>query len=293
MLSATEARLLERLTFGTTGLAATAGGAALRHANTRGHGLEFHEFRPYQPGDDLRTIDWKVHARLRQLVVRTTRSDAHLRLHLLLDVSPSMSVGHPTKASVARKLAAALAYVAVRRREAVGLATFDSRVRTFIPPATGRGQIFRVFSALRTSAQGTGTALHDAFSTYGSLTQGPGLVVILSDFFDPQGAVVDGIRYLLHRGLQPALIHIGDAEEHEPSIDGELELTDIENPSRPPIVVAADAVSAYRTRLTQWLGALETFCRGEGISWISLRTSDSLEDAIRACQRAGLIVNQT
>src|SRR5690349_2028055 len=122
------------------------GTPALHHANVRGHGLEFHDFRAYHAGDDPRAIDWTVHARLRQLVVRTTRAEAQLRLHLLVDSSLSMSLGTPSRLATAGRMAAAFAYVAARRRESFGVATFDHAIRSFVPPGAGRGQLFRVLS---------------------------------------------------------------------------------------------------------------------------------------------------
>src|SRR3977135_3167513 len=127
MLSAHEVRQLEHLTL-AHGSAQSAAGS--RHARPRGHGLEFRDYRHYQPGDDPRVIDWNVHARLGQLVVRVFRAEGQLRLHLLVDTSASMSVGAPSKLACAARLAAALAYVAVERRDAVGLATFDEEIRT-------------------------------------------------------------------------------------------------------------------------------------------------------------------
>ena len=110
--------------------------------------------RPYQAGDDPRAIDWTVHARLRELVVRVSRVDAHLRVHLLLDTSGSMSAGTPDKLSCARRVTAALGYIALRRRDAVGIATFDDTVRRYVAPASGKPQLFRIFEALESTQRG-------------------------------------------------------------------------------------------------------------------------------------------
>jgi uncharacterized protein (DUF58 family) len=292
LLSSSDVRLLERLALTPRGLTATVGSPALRHANVRGHGLEFHDFRGYHAGDDPRSIDWTVHARLRQLVVRTTRAEAQLRLHLLVDISRSMSLGRPSKLAFASKVAAAFATLAVRRREAVGVTTFDDRVRTVVPPAAGRAQLFRVLSTLRTATATEPSSLNDALASYGALVRGPGLVVILSDFFDPRGTL-DGVRYLLHRGLQPALVHVATDDELEPAVDEEIELTDVERPDTPVVVASADAVSAYRARLTEWLRGLEVFCRREAVPWVPLRTSLAFAAVLAACQRSHLLVNRS
>ncbi len=290
MLSAADARLLDRLAVVPRGLAATVGSPALRHANVRGHGLEFHDFRAYQAGDDPRSIDWTVHARLRQLVVRTTRAEAQLRLHLLVDVSLSMTVGNPAKLPFATKVAAALAYIAVGRREAVGVATFDSQIRAFVPPAAGHGQLTRVITLLTAATPQHPSALNAALTGYGSLSGGPGLVIVLSDFLDPAGTL-DGLRYLIHRGLQPALVHIASPDEIDPEVADDIELTDVERPLASPLVVSPETVAAYRARLGEWLHALESFCRAEAVPWVSLETTASLERVLASCRRAQLIVS--
>ena len=108
-----------------------------------GSSLEFQDYRHYQPGDDLRSIDWTVDARLRQLVVRVFSAEGRLQLHLLVDISRSMTAGVPDKLQCAKKLAAALCYIAVARRDASGVATFDDTVRSYVGPAAGRAQMDR------------------------------------------------------------------------------------------------------------------------------------------------------
>src|SRR5436309_160127 len=132
MLSSEEARQLDRFVMAPSAAPAAAHASGARLANARGFGLEFHDFRPYRLGDDPRRIDWNICARLDQLVVRQFRADAHLRLHLLVDTSSSMGVGLPDKLSCAKKVAALLAYVAVRERDAVGLSSFAERTRKHV-----------------------------------------------------------------------------------------------------------------------------------------------------------------
>ena len=140
---------LDRLTLAASAPACIPRRQGLRDARVRGGGLEFQDYRHYQPGDDLRFIDWTVDARLRQLVVRVFSAEGRLQLHLLVDISRSMTAGVPDKLQCAKKLAAALCYIAVARRDAAGVATFDDTVRSYVGPAAGRAQIFKVFSLRR------------------------------------------------------------------------------------------------------------------------------------------------
>ena len=287
MLSADEARQLGRLALGSSSPAAAAS-SGLRNARARGVGLEFHDFRHYQPGDDLRSIDWNVEARLRQLVVRVFRAEGQLQLHLLVDISRSMTTGTPAKLDCARRLAAALCYVAVERRDAVGVATFDQAVRSYVRPAAGRAQIFKVFETLRGSEPGSRSSITRALLDYGGAVRGPGLAVVISDFFDPDGAF-EGLRYLLYRGLTPAIVQIVSDEELHPGIVDEAELVDIEDADGTPLVVDAAAVSAYQDRLARMSAELEAFCLDRSLPWLRVASSATFPSMVKACQHAGLL----
>src|SRR5260221_7827140 len=148
MLTTDEVRQVDRLAFGSFAVSPAFHASNARVARARGYGVEFHDFRHYEPGDDPRSIDWTIHARLGQLVVRVFRADAHLRVHLLVDSSGSMAAGAPDKLSSARKIAAALGYIAAKQRDAVGVATFDTAIRNHLAPAVGRHQLMKIVEVL-------------------------------------------------------------------------------------------------------------------------------------------------
>jgi uncharacterized protein (DUF58 family) len=287
MLSADEARLLDGLTVGgaTTGSVASASG--VRRARTRGVGVEFHEYRHYQPGDDPRSIDWTVEARLNQLVVRVSRAEGDLRLHLLLDVSRSMSIGSPSKLSCAAKLAAALSYVAIERRDAAGVATFDDDVRTFLPPAAGRVQLFRVLDTLGSITTHGRSAMDEALLRYGAAVRGPGVVAVMSDFFEPGGGL-QGLRYLLHRGLTPAVVQVTAPEEWDPSLSDATEIVDVEEPGRRLVVTTAMAPD-YRRRLERHVHELRAFCVTNRLPCLQVDSSSSFKAQLALFEASGML----
>ena len=285
MLTMQEVRQLERLTISGGGAHAASG---RRHAPARGRGLEFRDHRHYQPGDDPRLIDWTVDARHRQLVVRTFRAEALLRLHLLVDTSASMSIGRPSKLAFASRLAAALAYVAVERRDALGLATFDEEIRTLHQPAVGRPQLFRVLEELRALRAAGGSTIDRALTTFGAAVRGPGLVVVLSDFFDVQDRL-DGLHFLMHRGLTPVLVQVMADEDLDPEVDDDSELFDAEQPSTEPMIADRSVIRAYQNRVVTLSADLERFCRTNQLTWVQLRSSTAFDLAIAACQKSGLL----
>jgi uncharacterized protein (DUF58 family) len=286
VLTPAEARLLDSLSVAATSASAVASAAGLRRARARGAGAEFQEHRPYQPGDDPRAIDWSVEARLDQLVVRVARSDGELRVHLLVDVSQSMTLGAPAKLICAAKIAAAVSYVAVERRDLVGLATFDHRVDEFLPAAAGRPQLFRVLDLLRSVSARGASETDDALLQFGAAVRGPGLAIVISDFCEP-GSGMDGLRFLLHRGLIPAVVQVVTSDELAPRVQDSVELVDVENPSR-TIVVTPDMVDSYRRRLTHHHERLRQFCAGESLPWLQINASTPFAAMVAQLQRTGI-----
>jgi uncharacterized protein (DUF58 family) len=286
MLSADEARQLDR--FAVAGGQAAASAAGRRPTRARGYSVEFHDFRPYQPGDDPRAIDWTIDARLRQLVVRLYRAEGQVPIHLLLDTSASMQIGTPPKLSLAARLAAALAYVAVRRRDPIALATFDTAIRAHVPAAGGRPQLFKVFDALQAARPHGRSSLDAPLTAYGSLVRGPGLAVVLSDFFD-RDTRMDGLRFLLYRGLSVVVAHVLADTEIDPVFREDVELMDVERTDEPAITVDAGAVAAYRSQFDAFVGGIRGFCSQHRMSYLQLRSSASFGDLVAAVTRAGVI----
>ena len=286
MLSAADVRLLDGLTLAAGVGEIMPSAAGLRRARARGAGIEFHEYRHYEPGDDPRSIDWTVEARLDQLVVRVSRAEGELRLHVLIDVSRSMSVGTPDKLSCAGRVAAALGYVAVERRDLVGLATFDDNVATCTPPASGRTQLFRVLALLQSLRVAGTSDIDQALLQYGAGVRGPGIVAVISDFLET-GAGLQGLRYLLHRGLTPAVIQVTADEEWNPAFEDVVELMDVEAPES-KIVVDASMIRSYRERLDAHCGELRTFCLSHGLAFVQVDAAASFNTLVANLKTAGL-----
>jgi uncharacterized protein (DUF58 family) len=288
MLSPDEARVLDRLTVGGGSARPTPSPAGVRRARARGTGLEFHEYRHYQPGDDPRAIDWTVEARLAQLVVRVTRAVGDLKVHALVDVSASMALGSPSKLAMAAKLAAALCYVAIERRDAAGASTFDHAVRAYLPPATGRAQLYRVFETLSAANPSGRSSIDDALLRYGAAARAPGLVIVLSDFLEP-GAGLKGLHYLLHRGLTPAVIQVVAPSELDPNLTAETTFVDIEDADAPALIVEPAMAEAYRRRFDEHSDALRQFCLSQRLSWLRVDAAMPFRQVLSSIEMAGLV----
>src|SRR6476661_1712063 len=159
--------------------------AGLHRSPFRGFSLEFTEHRAYQPGDELRYLDWKILARADRLFVKQFEEETNLRAMVLVDVSRSMAWrGAPerlTKRAYADRLAAALALILLRQRDATGLITFDDAVRQLVPARVKSGQWARLVRGLLDTPDGQGTAARAALERVTALLARRGLVVLVSD----------------------------------------------------------------------------------------------------------------
>ncbi len=287
MIGADDARLLDRMAIGSLAPAAAAWSGS-RRTRVRGSGLEFHEYRHYQQGDDPRSIDWTAEARLRQLVVRVSRAEGGARVHLLVDTSGSMAIGSPSKLACARTMAAGLAYVAIARRDTASACTFDASIRHHLAPAAGWPQLARLISLLDTAEAAGASRLDDALLAFGAAVRGPGLVIVLSDFLEPgQGAA--GFAFLRHQGLTPAAIQILAPEEIEPDLVEETELVDVERPDAAPLVVDAAMVEDYRRRLAEHCTALRDICLSQQVAWTRITSTMTFRQQIGQLEQAGLL----
>lgn len=157
------------------------------HSVFKGRGMDFSEVREYQPGDDIRVIDWNVSARMDGLFVKQFVEERELTVFLLVDASGSQSFGSrdKLKLTTAAEIAALLAFTAVKNNDRVGLATFTDQVETFIPPKKGRKHVLRVITEiLNTNPKGQQTRMKEALEFLSKVNRKRAVVFLVSDFLD-------------------------------------------------------------------------------------------------------------
>lgn len=153
----------------------------------KGAGLAFEEVRHYQPGDDIRTIDWNVTARMGQPYVKRFVEERELRIHFVLDVSGSQQIGsmHYHKRDVAAEVVALLCLAGLRQGDSLGLVAFTQDIETYLPPRRGMHHALRlIYQALYTEPEKQKTNLAKALQFTGKMARRRSVVVILSDFLD-------------------------------------------------------------------------------------------------------------
>ncbi|TAK15261.1 MAG: DUF58 domain-containing protein [Acidobacteria bacterium] len=273
---------LDRLTLGTAVTHASASTAGLRHARARGYGLEVTDHRPYQAGDDPRQIDWNAEARLRQLAVRVLEAEGQAHVHVALDTSRSMAA----KFAWASKIAAALTYVAIARRDLAGLSLFNDALRTHVPAARGRGQLHRALGQLDAAATGGRSSLTAVFTELAHRLRPPAFVIVISDFYSP-GFGLDGLGTLASRGLDPAVVQVVTDDEVEPTIRDGMRVVDLEDAGETRANVAN-----YRRRFAEMTRDIAAHCRVHGMPFVQLKTSMTFDRALDALIQAAVIAGR-
>jgi len=188
----------------------------------KGFSVEFAEHRPYQPGDDLRFMDWKVVARAERWLIKQFEEETNLRATVVLDVSKSMSWSSSplvlTKRTYAEHLVAAISLLMLRQRDAVGLIRFDDEVRSVLKPASRSIQWKRILSALSTDDVGARTDAASALVRAAALIKRRGMVILVSDLLVEPDAVDEAIRGLRAQGHDVIVLHTIDPGEKDLSL---------------------------------------------------------------------------
>jgi uncharacterized protein (DUF58 family) len=254
------------------------------HAVFKGRGIEFAEVREYQPGDDVRTIDWNVTARLGAPHVKKFVEERDLTLLLLVDVSGSLAFGSRflLKRDYAAELSAVLAFSAVMNHDRVGAVLFSDRIEGYVPPARGRDHALRIVrDLLALEPKGRGTDLTAALRFAQGVMRRRGIVAVVSDFQDRGWERALGI---LRRRHDVIALHLSDPRETEVPAVGLVALADPETGQR---VVVDTSDPAVRRRLSSsTLGAAREVFRRTRVDSLALSTAESYERPLSAFFKA-------
>lgn len=260
----------------------------LHRSPHRGFSAEFAELRMYQPGDDLRYIDWRMYGRSDRFYVKQFEEETNLRAYILLDVSGSMGWSSdpelPTKLWYARHLAAALSLVLLRQGDSVGLVTFHERVVDRVAPRGGRTQWNELVRHLAAAAPGGETQPHLALREIAVRLRRRGLVILLSDLLADPEATRLALRYLKHRGHEVLVMHLVDPGERELPAGGDVRFFDPETDEE-LLVSVADLRTRYRDAVSAALSEWERSLRPQGIDYTVVDTSRPMALALRAYLR--------
>lgn len=262
---------------------------AERRSKKVGSGIEFADHREYVPGDDLRYLDWNVYQRLGRLLVRLYEEEEDLSVYVLLDVSRSMAFGDPPKLRYAKKIAAALAYMALANLDRVSVLTFADAIAGRLAPTRGKNRIFKVFDFLRPAQAEGQTGIADAMRTFVAQNKRRGIVVLISDLYDPAG-FEEAINTLRYGKFEPTVIQIFDPIEVRPPLHGDVRLVDNETGEHREITVTPKILERYAAAHAAYRKRIETFCTEKQVAYFPIETTVPFDEAILGMLRRGGMV---
>ena len=231
-----------------------------------GEGLEFLDYRTYHPGDDLRYVDWSVYGRLDKLFIKLFHAEENQTVHLLLDISRSMAFGTPPKHIRAKQIAAAVSYICLSNMDKIGLAAFGDTISHQRSSCRGKRrypEILRFLLSLEPTGE---TRLNTCLTDFAATRRGEGVVIIISDMFDPTG-YREGLLALTYRKFDIHLVHVLDHEERFWSNTGHFLLTDMETGEEKAISLGSGLLAGYRNAVAAYLANLQEVCRQYGIQY--------------------------
>lgn len=249
-----------------------------RKSKRKGQSVEFHDFRSYVPGDDLRLIDWNLYARLDQLFLKLFQEEEDLHFYALVDASESMNFGNPTKLHVAKQLAAALGYVGLCRADRVSVQGLGPPGRR-APVLRGRASLWKMLQYLDSLDSGHNVSLQEGIKDFSLRNSGAGVVVLLTDLMDKQG-YESALRMLVGRRMDLFVMHVLSPEEIDPPLRGDRRLIDVEDGDAAEITINSVAIEKYRETVRGFVSSIKAFCNRRSIVYIPVRTESPIEDIV-------------
>ena len=267
-----------------------------RHAEQlskdKGAGLEFADYKAYVPGDDTRTIDWNIYRRLGRVVVKVFEERQELPVYLLVDRSSSMYFEAAPKIGVALKVALALASISLSQHDSVGLFSFSDNLEMKLKNGSGHGRLMRVAERLAELEEQGATELVQAIEGVERLRLRRGLLVVISDFYDPAvlDAVLGSLRQTRHRLLLVQLIGDHDLDPAgRRDLRGDVRLRDCESGEAVDVSLTPAILANYRTIVNDFNERLTGFATGQGAAFLRLNTDEEVLPQLAAAFEAGRI----
>jgi uncharacterized protein (DUF58 family) len=196
-----------------------------------GFSVEFSQHRPYNYGDNLRYIDWKVFGRTDRFFIKQFEEETNLKAYILLDVSKSMTfrTTSVSKLNYGKNLAAAMSYLMLLQRDAVGLSLFDSQIQKILPPRSVSSYLQPILTELDTIQAGKDTDIGGILHTMSERLKRRGLIILISDLYDDPGNVLSGLRHFRYNQHEVLVFHLLDPAELSFDFEGDIEFEDLES----------------------------------------------------------------
>ena len=247
-----------------------------------GFSVEFAEYRPYLPGDEVKRIDWKVLARSDKYFVKEFEEETNLKAYILLDSSASMGYHSPNVASkleYGSYLAAALSFLLLSQNDAAGLALFNSRLQRYLPPRSRRSHWHAILQELNQAKPQGRTGYKKIFQELAGHLKRRGLLVLISDLWGDDDEIINSLKNLRHLKHEVLVFHLLDPDEVSFPFKSEAVFADMETGLELQIN-PADIKQKYLTALRQRSDHLGRECRRHLIDYQAIVTDQPFDQAL-------------
>ena len=257
--------------------------SGLHRSPFTGFSTEFTEYRQYNPGDDLRYLDWRLLGRTDRYFIKKYRADTNTQCHILIDTSASMNYAHAssvTKLQYAQFLAGSLAYLLNRQQDAVGLVAFSQDVHTHVPARNRTGHMRTIFGTLSMLEPGGETRLAESLHKLAEILTRRGIVVLISDFYDQPDSLKEAFQHLRFKGHDLVAFHVLDQNELDFKFDDPvLLLEDSETQEQMPVLPDV-VMDGYRERMRRHVEEMRECAAANHVDYELLTTKQPLDFAL-------------
>ena len=249
----------------------------------RGFAIEFAQHREYVPGDDTRHLDWKVLGRSDRYYIKQYEQETNFVAHLLLDGSESMKYGSGkvTKLDYARTMAACLAYLILLQRDAVAVGVFDAKMREYQPRTDSLAKIHQICHLLASFQPTEPTAISGVLTDIARQVRRRGIVILISDLFDDEERVLQGIQHLRLAGHEVIVFQVLDPAELTFPFTGQVEFQGLEAQGR-VITRPAEIRRSYLEEFNAYLSRIRLGCERNGCPYVQVTTDQPWADVLSA-----------
>ncbi|MDX9753666.1 MAG: DUF58 domain-containing protein [bacterium] len=258
--------------------------SGLHHSHFMGRNVEFSEHRPYNPGDELRHIDWRAYAKTDRFHIKLFEEDTNLRALILTDLSGSMHFGDATipKREYAQQLTAALSYLILAQGDSAGLAVFDHKIQTYIPPRSRVDQWGPFLEALTSTPQTTEeTSICSVLSDITEWLTKRGLVILISDLIEDPEQVMKHLAMIRTAHQEVIVFHLLTPEEIEMPYTGTVEFLPLEHPQEALMTTPKRLRTSYREKVNRFIDTYRSRCMEFKIDYNLVRTDQPLDHVLR------------
>lgn len=255
-----------------------------RHASPqRGHSVEFNDYRPYTPGDEISDIDWKIYGRTDKMFLKLFEHQSDMAVNLMVDASASMAYagldGSYSKYDHACMMAAAIAFLTTKQQDKVSFGLARGGLESFQRPCGSFTHLSGILKAMESCPPGGAAGLGQALRKAAAMVARKGLLVVFSDFLDDLEEIFSALSIYSHRGCEIIVFHVLHADELKLPDVSAAAFQDSENAQRVAVNVD-DIREAYQARLDRFLHDVASYCRGRGMDYNLVSTATNYNRAL-------------